>query len=474
MACRESPFIYEDAVPADRFFDRRDEINFLVENLRVKRKMLLCIVAPLKYGKSSLMLRYYDILKEIGDIIPIYVNLKKADMPIMLIIEELKKWGINLTKAYQEARELGRLQKLFDEINESLKAGNLWLFLLFDEFHLLPEIIRGEGFYRDISNDSIIFGFFRGFAEGARISYIVCGSVIEPLMRALDVWGGRFELIYLGPFNQKDAVEMLKSLFARGGMKISDEEALIIAESAGFHPFYMQYMGHKIFLAREISRKSIRMAKQKLFEFLIPIFISYLKKIKALGKEYLDTLAKIINGNPLGADDLEIVSDLLRMGIVKPKNAEFEIVDPLFRRYLQQIIRKVKISEVSIVGHWAERIVGNYLVEKGYTPYYSHDSRGAFDIYVRVKGVDAGIQVKYSAEGRIYLSQEEAEKIILSAKENKWRPIIALVGRQIKFFPNIRPGKYTIDQGYQEIEEAIKNTSNYAELSPDLATRHEF
>jgi len=82
-------------------------------------------------------------------------------------------------------------------------------FLLFDEFNLLPEIIRCEGFCKNFSG-GLIFGFFRGFAEGARISYVVCGSVIEPLMRALDVWGGRFQTIYPGPFNKKDAVEMLK------------------------------------------------------------------------------------------------------------------------------------------------------------------------------------------------------------------------------------------------------------------------
>ena len=49
-----SPFIFEDAVPPDKFFDRRDEIDFFVRNLRVKRKILLCIVAPLKYGKVVL------------------------------------------------------------------------------------------------------------------------------------------------------------------------------------------------------------------------------------------------------------------------------------------------------------------------------------------------------------------------------------------------------------------------------------
>jgi len=63
LSRKESPFVFEDAVPLDRFFDREKEIDFLVRNLRVKRKLLLCIVAPLKYGKSSLMRKYLDILR---------------------------------------------------------------------------------------------------------------------------------------------------------------------------------------------------------------------------------------------------------------------------------------------------------------------------------------------------------------------------------------------------------------------------
>ena len=87
------------------------------------------------------------------------------------------------------------------------------------------------------------------------------------------------------------------------------------------------------------------------------------------------------------------------MGLIRPKNSEFEIIDPLFTRYIYLITNNIIPTEISIVGHWAERIVGNYLSRRVYIPYYSHDSRGAFDIYVNIKGKDIGIQVKYSSEG---------------------------------------------------------------------------
>lgn len=108
-----------------------------------------------------------------------------------------------------------------------------------------------------------------------------------------------------------------------------------------------------------------------------------------------------------------------------------------------------------VVGHWAERIVGKYLLRKGYLPYHSHDSQGAFDIYVRIRGVDVGIQVKYSTHGRIYLSESEARRIMQSAKENNWIPIVALVEKNIRFFSQIKAGQYSLMAGYSEIEDAI-------------------
>ncbi len=453
----ESPFIFEDAVPRDKFFDRREEIEFFVRNLRAKRKILLSIVAPLKYGKSSLMHRYYEILREFDDIIPIYINLRVEDRPIQLIVSVLENYGFDLGDTYRRCLESGSLRDFFIELNIKLKKKGVWLFLLFDEFHLLPELIRNEGFYRDFS-DEIIFGFFRGFAEGANMSYVVCGSIIEPLMDALDIWGGRFQIIYLGPFSKNDALEMIIKLFAIGGMNISTDYAEMIAEAAGYHPFYIQYMGHQIYVEGEINRRTIRLAKQRLFEFLSPLFFAYLERVQELGEKYLGALAKLIRNEPLTMNDIVCLGKLVRIGIIRPKNAKFEFVDPLFRRYLEHIVNNLEPTEVTIVGHWAERIVGNYLLRRGYTPYYSHDSKGIFDIYTKINKRDVGIQVKYSSEGEIYLSESEAEEILSEAKNLGWIPVLAIVSKQIRFYSDIKPGKYNTQNGYQEIEDAIRNS----------------
>ena len=457
MAKRASPFIFEDAVPTEKFFNRSKEIDFLIKNLEVKKKMLLCIVAPLKYGKTSLMMKYLEILRRHEDIVPIYINLKIVDTPIKFIVENLEKYGINVWNEYRKAKEEKSLMKMFEKIWEKIDEKKVWLFLLFDEFHLLPELVRNEGFYQRLP-DEYIFGFFRGFAEGKNISYIVCGSIIEPLINAIDVWGGRFQVLYLGPFNKEDAVLMIKKLFSEGGMEIDEESAVVIAEAAGFHPFYIQYMGHQIYIRGTINRETIRIAKQQLYEYITPIFTSYIERIKELNINALETLRKIVKGETLEIDDIAQASKLMKIGFLKPRNGIYEIVDPLFERYLNSIFTAERPVEVLIVGHWAERLVGNILARKGYIPYYAHESKSAFDIYVKVKQIDVGIQVKYSTKGEFYLSNREAETILSEAKKLNWKPIIALVSKKVKFYNTIKPGKYSISQGYSDIEEALETS----------------
>jgi len=117
---RESPFIFEDVVPPEKFFDRREELEFFKQSISVKRKILLCIVAPPKYEKTSLMFRYLDILREFPDVIPVYINPKKVDRPISLIVENMKSLGLNLDSVYEECLKRETLLPLFENIRDWL------------------------------------------------------------------------------------------------------------------------------------------------------------------------------------------------------------------------------------------------------------------------------------------------------------------------------------------------------------------
>lgn len=114
--------MFRDYVPREKFFNRKEELDYFRRSISVDRKILLCIVAPLKYGKTSLMMRYYEMLKEFSDVIPIYVDLRMRSTPIRFIVRELEKYGLDMREKYVESVNEGSLEPLFEEICEDLRA----------------------------------------------------------------------------------------------------------------------------------------------------------------------------------------------------------------------------------------------------------------------------------------------------------------------------------------------------------------
>ena len=67
-----------------------------------------------------------------------------------------------------------------------------------------------------------------------------------------------------------------------------------------------------------------------------------------------------------------------------------------------------------------------------------------------------GIQVKYSVSESTYLTKEEADRILRTAEEIGWIPVLALVGKGIDFFYKIREGAYKEGNGLKDIELVVR------------------
>lgn len=119
------------------------------------------------------------------------------------------------------------------------------------------------------------------------------------------------------------------------------------------------------------------------------------------------------------------------------------------------IVQGFRPAEPLVVGHWAERLVGNYLMRKEFLPFFAYNSKGAFDIYVKVRGVDVGIQVKYSSSGVVNLGVGEFKRIIKASEETGWVPILALFSKKISFFIVTRAGRYEESMGVDDLEDLI-------------------
>jgi len=160
-----------------------------------KYKVLISIIAPFRFGKTSLLYAYIDIAKKFRRIINIYLPLKTVDNSLSVIIKSLSEKLPEIKNiSYKEG-----LYLFFKNVNAILKKKDLWVILYINEFQFLPDRIRKEGFLTKWDNKDI-FMFFRGLTEEFRIGLVVSGSYIGELLDTISVWSGRFLELRLGPF----------------------------------------------------------------------------------------------------------------------------------------------------------------------------------------------------------------------------------------------------------------------------------
>ena len=142
-------FIIEGPVPPKFFFDRKEELWTFKRELELEKyKVLISIIAPFRFGKTSLLYAYMDIAKKFERIINIYLPLKTVDNPLSVIIK-------SLSEKLPEIKNISCKEGLyffFKNVNAILEKKDLWVILYIDEFQLLPDRIRKEGFLTNWDN----------------------------------------------------------------------------------------------------------------------------------------------------------------------------------------------------------------------------------------------------------------------------------------------------------------------------------
>ena len=321
------------------------------------------------------------------------------------------------------------LHELFGMVNRTLIDSDRWIILFMDEFQYLPQLVRGEGFFINYT-DNYIFDFFRGITEAFRFGLVVSGSLVGELLDAIDVWHGRFTIFRPRTFPREDSIHMLQTLFRLSGFEISVDIANYIAMSTHDHPYHMQLFGYFLVDQGKIDMKALEEARKKTIDFLTDYYETKIIEARSIDPKAIEILSRAIEGintYELSNKELEIAIKLERRGFLFRENTKFEIYDPMFRRYIENMLsgrpRKKYIPEYT-----SEYIVAKHLAYKeGFREVLiSYMSWGPFDIVIPRKigsysGI--GIQVK-----RTYTGEAEVDEDLISqAEKRKLIPIIALV-----------------------------------------------
>jgi len=459
-------FTIRGPVLPEFFFDRRKEVEFLTRLMeREAYDVLISIIAPFRFGKTSLLRKYISIMQNYDKVIPIYIPSK------------LKKDFINTIKS-SLSRKLPEVSKLmiknkndiaefFEEINGLLEKHDLWAVLVIDEFQEIPAILRAQG-YMTVWSNRDIFECFRGITEEFRFGMIVSGSYIGELLDAISVWNGRFIEQHLGPFPREDSILMLRTLFRMSGMEVSDDAIEYIAMSTMDHPYYMQLFGYKLVEIGKIDEEALEASRRFVLEKTLGLFQKKYKELKKQSDKYVDVLIKISRGltsiNDFPDEEWEILWNLERMGIIYNYGTRIEISDKLFERFFINTVSNRRADKV-IPEYTVEYIITRKLAyEEGFREVLiSFRSWGPLDILILKKIGDykgVGIQVKSTTNTSVQIPRKELKRIINTANELNVIPIIAVLFKtlgRIEYFP-VKETKnvYSEGKGTRKLSELLK------------------
>ena len=460
-------FTIKGPVPTELFFDRRKEVAFLTNLMdREAYDVLISVIAPFRFGKTSLLKKYISIISNYENTIPIYFPSKLKKDFIKTMKEILSRRIPDASRLEIENRN--DIASFFEKINRLLEEHNLWAIMVIDEFQEIPAILKSQG-YMTVWSNKDIFECFRGITEEFRIGLIVSGSYIGKLLDAISLWNGRFIEQRLGPFPREDSIIMLKTLFNMSGLEANDEVVEYIAMSTKDHPYYMQLFGYKLVELGEISDEYIERARKFVLDNILSLFQKKYRELKEQGSKYIDTLIKISNGITLISEypdeEWEILLELERAGIIYNYGTRIEITDKLFEEFIMNKVSRRNIEKV-IPEYTAEYIISRKLAyeEKLKEVLISYRSWGPFDIVIlkkldQYKGI--GIQVKSTTKTNIQLSREELKHISETATELNLIPIIAVMFKtlnRIKYFhAEETKTTYHENEGNKTLHELIKN-----------------
>ena len=447
----KNAFIIRGPVPSELFFDRRREIDYFVRALENDRyDLLIAILAPFKFGKSSLLLKYENIAKRFERVIPLFLRMNVIERPIRFILRRLedfipKKYYSDLNEIY--AGVVGGEREpwdFFEKLNQSLSDVNKWLLLLIDEFHELGKKIIRESFLR-AENTKEVFEFLKGVTETSRIGLIVGGSLVGAIKESIKVWGGRFLIFHLREFEREESLRMLRTLFKLSEFEITDEKIEYIAHVANDHPYYMQLFGYNLVNLRRSDESAIEYVREILQTFFIDYYDSKIIELTGLESDILRILYKISQGATIKdfpQEELETILKLEYSGIIYRDNSHIVYYDKNFQRYIINTVSG-RLQEKFLPTYTPEYIIARKLAyEENFKQIsVSYMSWGAFDILIPQKINDhwgIGIQVKMTTKDQLYLVPEEINRIHHEAKKLNVIPVIAVYfahKNQIRYYP---------------------------------------
>jgi hypothetical protein len=317
----ENPFIFNNPVKGEGFYDREEEIDLAIGFIKTLQSF--SVIGERRIGKTSFLLYILseDTMKKYG-IDPekyIIVHIDMASERNMtkenLIDSIVKKIKGRLHLEIESENVFEEFEIYVDEL--ASKGKNLIIAL--DEFELTPILDYHFSYWlRSILQRQHVLAIT---ASRITMREITLDGKASPLF---NVFGN----IFLGLFAEEKTNSMIRKMFEKEKILLREEEISFLTKLSGRNPYLIQFFGYYYYEERKRKEKvACDEFKNKMSHYLKDQFENYLEHLTDKEKDFLFYPKKL--DHPVGRM-------LERKRFLIEEDGKWKIFSELFEDFLQE------------------------------------------------------------------------------------------------------------------------------------------
>lgn len=357
------------------FCDREKEFGELLSH--AKNRANVVIFSPRRYGKTSLVKRIQERLKDL-DFLTIYVdlfgvdsvenmagriasrlysychkneNIFKKAMKFLSswrpVIRPDSEYGLSLSvEVTKPTRGIELLEETFDGFGKFIQEHGKRVHIVFDEFQEISELresLKLEGLLRShIQTHSNASYFFVGSRR--RVLRDMFNEKKRPFYRS--------SINYpLGPLPIDESIDFIVDQFKRGGKTCPLEIAKKVVEKTGAYPYYIQRVPYSIFevSGERVTEKDYAKGLTNTLDEEGIVFEAMIQGLSLQQTKLVSALAHEPTGKPYSIEYMSrhglgsiggvqgALKRLLELDYVEKRDHLYLLVDPVFGIWLNRL-----------------------------------------------------------------------------------------------------------------------------------------
>ena len=324
-------------VDQDDFYGRDSVVRKLFTKIDATRPQSVSIVGDRKIGKSSLLNFLMNPrtreahLTDPDRFVFVYIDFQQfrgntiADFFLTVFNGIIREFSgnivINLDADYR-----GFLQLI-----EEFEKNNLALIFLFDEFEV---ITKNPHFSPDF------FSFFRSMANNYPVAYFTTsGRRLQDLCHTKEIsdspFFNIFSNIFLGPFDEKEALSLIREPSERLGIPLEPHSDSIIT-MASYLPFYLQVVCSAYYdlisESGDVSDETFHKEAERGFAEEAYVHFNYL--LENMDEVELEVLKTVGTNRKVSKKNVYALQELIKRGIIVIRGDGYAIFSYVFENYI--------------------------------------------------------------------------------------------------------------------------------------------